>query len=299
VCQRYDVVVVGGVFREIGAAPTQPRLDIRGSGLTGSVASARLGARTALIASVGAEDADIARQVLAGAGVDTRWLQATPGASGTFLFPPKADQAHPWPMFRPAESPPRTQLDGGLPQANTYLLFGLPDLDPVAEGWMNGAAAESTVLWDRQGWLSRARDWRVALDVPAGRRIYLANQDEAMADFHVEDAEDLQRRLPPDGFDVAVVKRGSEGCSYWTSAGGDVVGALVPGFPVDAESTIGSGDVFAGALAAQLAQGAGLEPALTTANAMAAAFLIERRDLSSVDLLRTANSFVGQRATER
>lgn len=296
--RTYDVVVIGGVFREIGADPRDLRLELAGSGLSASVISARLGARTALVASVGDEDADVAQHVLRAAGAETRWLQITPGASGTFLFPPSADDAHPWPLFRPAESPPRNQLDGGLPQAGTYLLFGLPDLDPVAEGWMSEVPTESTILWDRQGWLSRARDWRVALGVRSKRRIYVANTQEAMADLNVDSPDDLVEHLPPKGFEVAVVKRGPDGCLYRLRRDGDVHGAVIAGFPVNALSTVGSGDVFAGALAARVAQGAELEDALVTANAMAAAFLLEGRDALAAELLRRGQSLMSQQAEE-
>lgn len=292
---RYDVVVIGGVFREIGADPREPRLELAGSGLTASVVAARLGVQTVLVASVGDEDAAVADHVLRSARVDTRWLKTTPGASGTFLFPHVADDARPWPLFRPAESPPCAQLDGGLPLAHTYLLFGMPELDPVAEGWMGEIPSDSTILWDRQGWLSRARDWRAALDVQAKRRIYVANSDEAMADFNVDSPDQLSDRLPPDGFDIAVVKRGRDGCGYWLRRGHEVDAGDVLGFPVDATSTVGTGDVFAGALAARVSQSVPLEEALMSANAVAAAFLIERRDVSAERLLRTAQSLIDQR----
>lgn len=296
---RYDVVVIGGVFREIGADPIQPRLEIAGSGLTASAISARLGARTALVASVGDEDAEVAKQVLARAGVDPSWLQMTPGASGTFVFPKELDDAHPWPMFRPAESAPKTHLAIDLPLANTYLLFGQPELDPVAEGWMNGTPADSIVLWDRQGWLSRARDWHTALDVPVLRRVYLANHNEAMAEFDVDTVDDLLASLPPKGFEAAIVKQGASGCVYQMRRDGRVKSKLVPGFPVESASTIGSGDVFAGALAAKLAQLAELEDAIVTSNAMAAAFLAEKREILAPGLVRRAKSLVNQRIRTR
>lgn len=294
-CDLYDVVVIGGVFREIGADPRAPRLDVAGSGLTASVIAARLGAHTALVASVGDEDAEVANEVLRTARVDNRWLKTTPGASGTFLFPRVADGAHPWPLFRPAESPPCTDLDHGLPRAHTYLLFGMPELDPVAEGWMSEVPLDSTIIWDRQGWLSRARDWRVALQVRSERRIYVANQDEAMADFNVDTPDELADQLPPDGFNISVVKRGSDGCFFRRRRGETVDGATLMGFPVDTESTIGSGDVFAGALAARVSQSVALRESLMVANSVAAAFLIEGRDVSAERLLRTAQSLIDQR----
>lgn len=294
--QPFDVVVIGGVFREIGADPSRSRLEIAGSGLTASVIAGRLGVGTALVASVGDEDAEAATQVLDRGGVDPTWLQVMPGASGTFVFPPQSDDTHPWPMFRPAESPPQSQLPGELPFASTYLVFGLPDLDPVAEGWMKRVPADSTLLWDRQGWLSRARDWRTALSVPARRRIYLANKDEAMAEFDVDTVDDLVDRLPPPGFDAGVVKRGAAGCLYRLRRDGAVEGGAVAGFPIQSASTVGSGDVFAGALAAQCALGAELEDAVLMANAVAAAFLVEGRDLLATGLLTRAESFVGRRS---
>lgn len=294
--RRYDVVVVGGVFREIGADPSHSRLEVAGSGLTSSAISARLGARTALLASVGDEDVEAATHVLTRAGVDPSWLRVTPGASGTFLFPTEADDARPWPMFRPAESPPPTDLAGALPIANVYLLFGLPELDPVAEGWLNEVPSRSTVLWDRQGWLSRARNWHTALKVPASHRVYLANEDEAKAEFDVNTLDELLDRLPPEGLDAAVVKRGPAGCVYRLRRRGQVDGEAVAGFPVESTSTIGSGDVFAGALAAQLAQGTDLATALPMANALAAAFLLEGRDVLAPDLVTLGRSFVSERA---
>ena len=51
-----DVLVVGGVFREVLKADTAPRLRYGGSGLTASVAAARFGARVALASYVGSED---------------------------------------------------------------------------------------------------------------------------------------------------------------------------------------------------------------------------------------------------
>lgn len=294
--RQYDVVVLGGIFREIGADPTYSRLEVAGSGLTASAISARLGARTALLASVGHEDLDAATHVLGACDVDRSWLEVTSGASGTFLYPPKADDARPWPMFRPAESAPPTDLAGGLPGASVYLLFGLPELDPVEEGWLDDVPYGSTVLWDRQGWLSRARDWRTVLRVPAGYRVYLANEDEAMAEFEADTMDELLNRLPPDGIDAAVVKRGSAGCVYRIRRFDGVDGEIVSGFPVQSTSTVGTGDVFAGCLAAQLAQGAGLGDAVRMANALAAAFLIEGRDVLAPNLVRLGRSFVGERA---
>jgi sulfofructose kinase len=69
------------------------------------------------------------------------------------------------------------------------------------------------------------------------------------------------RRAP-----LTVVTRGERGCIAYTN---DET-LEVPGFPVDAVSTLGAGDVFHGALLACLSRGLQLRDALVRANACAA-----------------------------
>jgi sugar/nucleoside kinase (ribokinase family) len=65
---------------------------------------------------------------------------------------------------------------------------------------------------------------------------------------------------------LTVVTRGANGCVAY--ADGETID--VPGFPVDAVSTLGAGDVFHGALLACLARGLPLRDALARANVCAA-----------------------------
>jgi sulfofructose kinase len=65
---------------------------------------------------------------------------------------------------------------------------------------------------------------------------------------------------------LTVVTRGANGCVAY--AGDETI--EVPGFPVDAVSTLGAGDVFHGALLACLERGLELRDALVHANACAA-----------------------------
>ena len=69
------------------------------------------------------------------------------------------------------------------------------------------------------------------------------------------------------GAELVVVTRGEDG-SVAYSRDGEVVEA--PATPVDAVSTLGAGDVFHGALLAQLVADVPLREALTFANACAA-----------------------------
>jgi sugar/nucleoside kinase (ribokinase family) len=76
-----DVLVVGGVFREVLDADSTPRHRYGGSGLTAAVAAAQLGAATVLAGAVGAEDQEAVRALVAAAGV-TDALQTVPGHAG-------------------------------------------------------------------------------------------------------------------------------------------------------------------------------------------------------------------------
>ncbi len=79
-------------------------------------------------------------------------------------------------------------------------------------------------------------------------------------------ADDAQTAIDA-GAELVVVTRGSKG-SYALSKDGEHVSA--PGFPIDVVSTLGAGDVFHGALLAQLVRDVPLPDALARSNACAA-----------------------------
>ena len=267
-----NVLVVGGIFREVLDADTAPVPRYGGSGLTASVAAARFGAQVALTSYVGADDEEAVRAELQLAGVDDRAVLAVAGASGTFVFPTHADQKRPWPMYRPAESLPRELPQ--IPKADIVVAFGIPDCDPLELGWLGAGGDYGTVIWDRQGWLSRARDAGAILQVNAHKRIYVANELETVEDARVDSLTEALVDQPPCGFDIAVVKRGDAGVIVVEAGKGNTSPAIVPAFPVNTNSTVGSGDVFAGAFAAFLASG---ESAVTAAKWGCAAAAISLR----------------------
>lgn len=249
-----DVLVVGGIFREILEGDTTSRKRFGGSGLTGAVAAARLGASVALAGYVGDDDELAVRDELRLAGVDDTALVTVPGACGTFVFPPHGDRTRPWPMYRPAEAVPEAPPPH-LPTAAIVVAFGIPDFDAIAEGWLAPLSADVTLIWDRQGWLSRARDSAAALALPPAKKIYLANEYEAAEDAQVATTDDAVAAQPPRGFDIAVIKRGIDGVIVVQRSVEGTRTTAVPAFPVAEASAIGSGDVFAGAFAARLARG--------------------------------------------
>ena len=276
-----NVLVVGGIFREVLNADTAPCPRYGGSGLTASVASARFGARVALASYVGAEDEETVRAELHLAGVDDRGVLSVAGASGTFAFPTRYDQKRPWPMYRPAEALP--EKSPCVSEADVVLVFGIPDCDPVDLGWLGAGKSYGIVIWDRQGWLSRARDASTILQVDAHRRIYVANEFETMEDARVDSFDEALLDQPPRGFDAAVVKRGASGVVVVEKAGGNKRQAIVPAFPVRTNSNIGSGDVFAGFFAASLASGDPIDTAAKWGCAAAAVSLQVNQNLLTAE----------------
>jgi sugar/nucleoside kinase (ribokinase family) len=98
------------------------------------------------------------------------------------------------------------------------------------------------------------------LSVDAGNPIEHLSIDDVTLYAPTEAMDDGQRAP------ITVVTRGADGCIAY--AGGEAID--VPGFPVDAVSTLGAGDVFHGALLAALVRGLPLRDALLRANACAA-----------------------------
>lgn len=248
-----DVLVVGGIFREVFDADTKPSMRYGGSGLTASVAAARFGVETALASYVGTDDEGAVRTILGEAGVDGGTVIPVNGMCGVFAY--VTDQGHmqPTPMYRPAEAVPTTIPT--LPKSKVVLAFGIPDFDPLAEGWLDGLASQTTVIWDRQGWLSRARDASGVLRLSVSKRIYLANEDEAAVDARASSLDETMAAQPTNGFGVAVIKRGETGVVVAERTPKGVTLTDIPAYPVNTNCTVGTGDVFAGTLAARLALG--------------------------------------------
>jgi sugar/nucleoside kinase (ribokinase family) len=277
----FDVVVVGGVFREILDGDTVPRSRLGGSALIAAILASRFGASTSIVSYVGEEDADAVTAMLRAASVDIASLAVVPGASGTFVFPTRPDP--PWPMYRPAEAVPQTSF--AIPDAKMYLVFGIPDIDPVALGWLSAILRDAHLVWDRQGWLSRARNASGAATLPPRSKTYVANFDEAIAEFRASDEDELIELMPPGGFQSAVVKRGRAGCTLVQDEEGHRAVKRLAAFVVDPPNTIGSGDAFAGALAARMSQGLVTSDAVLAANAAASAFLTFGGDPLAEDLV--------------
>lgn len=93
--------------------------------------------------------------------------------------------------------------------------------------------------WDPGGWSETTRQG--TFDLLTAVDVYMPNETELL---HLTGAPDLDAALAivarPGGAGEVVVKRGAEGATF-ASRG---IRVDVPGYPVDAVSTIGAGDVF-------------------------------------------------------
>ena len=239
-----DVLVIGGIFREVFDADTKPTMRYGGSGLTASVAAARFGVKTALASYVGADDEGPVHAILGEAGVYGGSVVPVDGMCGIFAYPTDQGDKQPWPMYRPAEAVPTATPT--LPKSKVVLAFGFPDFDPIAEGWLDGLTSQTTLIWDRQGWLSRARNASGVLRLAASKRIYLANADEASADAQRSSFEETMAAQPPDGFDVAAIKLGETGVVIAERNTEEVILTAVPAYPVNTNCTVGTGERFRG-----------------------------------------------------
>ncbi len=287
------VLVVGGIFREVLDADTEPRPRYGGSGLTASVAAARFGARVALASYVGDEDEEAVRTELQLAGVDDSAVLSVPGASGTFAIPTHQDTKRPWPMYRPAEAIPQELPQ--VPEAAVVVVFGVPDCDPIELGWLGADKKYETIIWDRQGWLSRARDASAIFQVKTQRRIYIANELEAAEDARTNSFHEALSKQPPQGFDAAVIKRGAAGVTVVESEVAIAKHTTVPAFIVHTSSTIGSGDVFAGVFAARIASGEPIDAAARWGCAAAAISLTMGQNLLTADAYLKARKLISGR----
>jgi sugar/nucleoside kinase (ribokinase family) len=269
-----SILVFGGLFREV-LVDAQGGREIRfaGSALYAAAAAARLGAAVTMLAPVGSEDVELAEGLAAQAGINAEFIVA-PGASGTFAYERRRGLLLAR-GYRPADSRSALEIPS-LDQPEIALFFGHPEYDPSQSDGLGELVSARLLLFDRQGWMSATPSLSSVLRLPASRHISLANVGElgeehgGMADFD---------RLPPDGFATSIAKDGRWGVHLLAQSSQK----SVPAYRVDASNELGSGDVFAGALAADLLTGVLEGSAIQTANAAAAVAVSSSETLPGQD----------------
>lgn len=231
-----------------------------GPAAVAAVAMSRLGIKCAIVGTVG-DDAD-GKEVLnifAREGVDTSGISiGTSATAGSVIVASKEHSAR-----------------------------AISTRQPVIQAAMNDAAKKliASALWlhvdhvgvkrlDEAG-ISRGKGPQISFDAGYGVETF----DPIVVDLFVPTDRQMALRFP--GVDLAVAlendsmkagntvvaTQGSAGSAGYSPETGLV---SAPGFKVDVTSTLGAGDVFHGALVAQLIQGHHLQEAMRRANAVAA-----------------------------
>ena len=231
-----------------------------GPAAVAAVALSRLGINCAIVGTIG-DDAD-GKEVLrifAKEGVDTSGISiGTAPTAGSVIVASKKHSARAISTRQPVVQAPIHEAAKKL-IANAQWLHvdhvGIKCLDQLG--------------------VSRGKGPHISFDAGYGVESF----DPIVVDLFVPTDRQMALRYPgvdlavalendsSKGENIVVATQGSAGSSGFSRETGLVT---APGFKVDATSTLGAGDVFHGALVAQLIQGYSLQEAMRRANAVAA-----------------------------
>jgi sugar/nucleoside kinase (ribokinase family) len=139
------------------------------------------------------------------------------------------------------------------------------------------------VVWDRQGWLSRTRDASAISNLHVEHRLLISNVDEAIDEGIIDQKTGVVTL--PSGFDAAILKDARRGAMVVEAAGRRIA---IPAYPVDVPNNVGSGDIFAGVVVAEVSRGAALEQAASLAAAATSAVLATQDTAAPPDLRELA-----------
>jgi ribokinase len=259
-----SLLVCGGIFVEQLAG----RRRIGGSGLTAALTAARLGADVSLASWIGREEADEAFALLDDAGVDRVGIQILDGLTTTYRISDPADLAAPTPRLIQGAVPDRARP--ALPAARLVLCFGTPGFDAVERGWLDRSVKNAMLVFDRQGAQSKILGVAMAATLPARTRVMLTNVHEVLTETRSRNLAAAMHHLHPERFDAAIIKAGPWGATVVRPGESE---APVGAYAVTVGNSIGSGDVFGGALGARLLAGDELSAAATVGAAAAAAWV--------------------------
>ena len=231
-----------------------------GPAAVAAVALSRLGINCAIVGTIG-DDADGKEilRIFAKEGVDTSGISiGTAPTAGSVIVASKKHSARAISTRQPVVQAPINEAAKKL-IANAQWLHvdhvGIKCLDQLG--------------------VSRGKGPHISFDAGYGVESF----DPIVVDLFVPTDRQMALRYPgvdlavalendsSKGENIVVATQGSAGSSGFSRETGLVT---APGFKVDATSTLGAGDVFHGALVAQLIQGYSLQEAMRRANAVAA-----------------------------
>lgn len=266
------VFVAGALHHDlIVAAPRLPRIDetlvgqgvhyaAGGKGANQAMAAARLGARVAMAGAVGSDPAaEVLLDALRQAGVETSQIARRPGTSGLSVALVAPSGAYGAVIVSAAN----LTFDGAgvvlPPETRAVLLQNeIPAAANLAVARKARAAGAMMILN-----AAPARADEAGL-LPL-TDILIVNRVEAM-DLTGRPAPDAAAALQAQGPAHVIVTAGEEG--LWLRSG--TAGLHLPAHSVTVRSTHGAGDMFAGAIAAEIDRGADIRAAATFAQAAAA-----------------------------
>ena len=268
-----DVFVVGALHLDvIVSAPSLPRLDetlvgqsvayaFGGKGGNQAAAAARMGAAVAMAGRVGSDGfADRLLAELDCARVDRSQVIRDPGASGMSVAIVDANGDYGAVIVSAAN----LLIDPAqitIPNGTKLVMLQNEVAEPVNAAIAAQAARQGIpVLWN-------AAPARQKSDKsPTQVRHLILNRIEASDMTGLTDPQAAAQMLYQEGFANVLITLGADGAMIANANGTD----HRPGFNVPVISTHGAGDMFCGALAAELARGEPIENAVGFAQAAAA-----------------------------
>lgn len=283
---RYDVCVLGSFMKDLVASAERRPLPgetlhgtgfaefLGGKGVNQAVAAARMGARTAIVGTIGDDRyGEEFLELLKSDGVDTKWVMRHPelgtGVGLPLVLPDGGNSIIIVSRANAAITPADIEAAGAMLTASAVLSvqLELPVEASRAALQLASTAGVTTILTPApvgtiDPSLGEFVDILVPNEVEAAALTGLDCDDES----HVRA---IARQLAAD-WDLrgCVVTLGSRGAFVLDRVAGEEI--LVPAHRVPTVDTVGAGDAFCGSLAASLAAGAGLVDAVRLANAAGA-----------------------------
>jgi len=281
--ERAGIVVLGGINMDLVTlssrfpAPGETVVGDRfltypgGKGANQAVASARMGARTAMVGRVGDDVfGQQLKDALSASGIDVGGIGVTTGAtSGIAVINIDASAQNQIIQILGANATcgpdEADQVRRLMTDASTLLLQLEVSLELSLEVAREAIARGKTVILDPGPVRLLPQEFYQFCTVITPNE----TEAEALVGFPVVDipsAAQAAEELLDRGVTTAVVKLGAQGVYYATRDGGE----HVPPFPVDAVDSVAAGDAFNGALAVSLAEGMPLRRSVRVAAAAGA-----------------------------
>lgn len=231
-----------------------------GPAAVAAVTLSRLGVKTAIVGTIGDDtDGKEVLRIFATEGVDTSGISiGTHATAGSVIVASKEHSARAINTRQPIEQAPVNDAAKKLIAQAQWLHVDHVGINRLAEFRISRGVGP-LISFDAGYGVAEFNPAVVDLFVPTDRQMALRYPGVELAIALENDAKKAGNTV--------VATQGSAGSSAFSSETGLVA---APGFKVSVKSTLGAGDVFHGALVAQLIQGHPLQVAISRANAVAA-----------------------------